>query len=1148
VKARVRGVAYGLTATVAIVLLAVLQFGTAYGGSSAASGPGTTTFGISGYLVASPNPNLAGEPPISQRGHVQVPGVPVRLLRGARAVQKVRTDLSGRFVFAPRAPGQYNVCWGGAGWVPRCVETTLERQHVHLLPTLIVPARAKGEKTVYGIVRFRDQSFPRTVEPLANVNAFAMVRPETPGGVLTAPAAYVNNDGEYVLPRVRVLPTATLRASIEKDQIRVAANLRVSGVSLARRITLKNRQPRRVLIEARALVGGGRLTAAPGEAVRLSAAASDPDRDRLRYRWILPGGSSVFSPGGTITYTMPSGGSRGDYVFTAVAFDGRGGYAKEEISISTSGVLFGGVVVGTDGPALADATVEVNGARATTDADGRFVLVAPEAPRFIVNIHRTGYAYASRTYDSGITGGRWEMTPATVTSVDPTGRFEVVDVPAPRGDCPGAIGDRDTNRDRRVRGCGSGFRISIPANALVDADGNPPTGRVRVQVSTIDLRAPDAMPGDSSARLASGAIERMESFGAGTVEIDVRGRDYNLRPGATAQVTIPLDPDRFAAGGAPATIPLLHYDESAGDWVEDGVANLVGDEYIGTVTHLSAINADIVRSDGACIRIESPLMPSSFALQATTFPRVPTLERVVTKTFANRSQRFHALYGLPPNAPVELKVFVEGTTTVVPLLVGGASTEIVTLGSGGQQTPPSPFQPVFPYQACKSVVELIPFRKPPETVDTFLAGFYNFPASNLTELNALDPDPRTGRATTIIEATERYYLTIDPLNLRAVRGAFLVTNGFLERKCVPDGFGERCQIVAVQDGNEVIVNYANAADLGFGRDMHCRKNGHDVACYVDNYGDRFTDNVADAQAATRNHHDEFPGIAPTFAVPGSGSSAHPGTLFPIQATVAMEYSRVENARGGGFQQAPGGGDLRIVKFYVYDGAGARINAANLDGYGARPIPALCMMCHGGTYPPAARAVDRGAPIWNIENANSADLGSAFIPFDLNSYELPKVQVPNVLRDLLADQQDDFKKLNLEIVAATNPPDATIEVLDQMYAGGTATNQITDFVVPGWRGTQVAPNQETTYRSVVAPSCRGCHMSQARSDIAFNTAEQMKIRRYTAGGLVFCSHQMPHAVETHNRFWLSSNPHQPLVIADFLTAANNGVSISALCPS
>ncbi len=1142
-KARVRGVAYGLTATAAFILLAILQFGTAYGGSSAASGPGTTTFGISGYLVASPNPNLTGEPPLSQRGHVQVPGVPVRLLRGARVVQTVRTDLSGRFVFAPRAPGQYNVCWGGSGWVPRCVETTLERQHVHLPPTLIVPTRVKGEKTVYGIVRFRDRSLPRAIEPLANVNAFAMVRPETAAGIPTARAAYVNNDGEYVLPLVRIRPTARLRASIEKDQRLIAANLRVGGASLARSITLKNRQPRRVQIEARALVGGGRLTAAPGEPVRLSAAASDPDRDRLRYRWILPGGPSVFSQGSTITQTMPSGGSPGDYVFTAVAFDGRGGYAKEEVTISTSGVLFGGVVVGTDGPELADATVEVNGARATTDADGRFVLVAPEAPLFIVNIHRTGYSYVSQIHDSGITGGRWEMTPATVTSVDPTGRFEAVDAQAPRGDCPGALGDRDTNRDRRVRGCGSGFRISIPANALVDADGNPPTGRVRVQVSTIDLRAPDAMPGDSSARLASGAIERMESFGAGTVEIDARGRDYNLRPGATAQVTIPLDPDRFAAGGAPATIPLLHYDESAGDWVEDGVANLVGDEYVGSVTHLSAINADIVRSDGACIRIESPLMPSSFVLQATIFPRVPTLERVVTKAFANRSQRFHALYGLPPNAPVELKVFVEGTTTVVPLLVGGASTDIVTLGSGGQQTPPSPFQPAFPYQACKSVVELIPFRKPPETVDTFLAGFYNFPASNLTELDPLDP---TQRANTIIEATERYYLTIDPRNLRANRMQFLVANGFLEKKCNSDFFNPRCQFILVQDGNEVIVNYANAADLGFGRDMHCRKSGPDVACYVDNYGDRFTDNVADAQAATRNHLDESPGIAPGTSI--TDSSARPGTLFPIQATVAMEYTRVENVRGGGFQQAPGGGDLRIVKFYVYDGSGTRINAANLDGYGARPIPALCMMCHGGTYPPAARAVDRGAPIWNIENANSADLGSAFIPFDLNSYELPKVQVLNVLRDLLADQQDDFKKLNLEIVAATNPPGATIEVLDHMYAGGTATNQITDFVVPGWRGTQVAPNQETTYRSVVAPSCRGCHMSQARSDIAFNTAEQMRVKRFLAGGLVFCSHQMPHAVETHNRFWLSSNPHQPLVIADFLAAANNGASISALCPS
>ena len=151
---------------------------------------------------------------------------------------------------------------------------------------------------------------------------------------------------------------------------------------------------------------------------------------------------------------------------------------------------------------------------------------------------------------------------------------------------------------------------------------------------------------------------------------------------------------------------------------------------------------------------------------------------------------------------------------------------------------------------------------------------------------------------------------------------------------------------------------------------------------------------------------------------------------------------------------------------------------------------------------------------------------------------------NTKFDLREDQEDDFKKLNLEIVAATNPPDATVEVLDEMYAGGV-THQITDFVVPGWRGTTSAANQEAMYRGVIAPSCRACHNSLA-SNITWNTAAQMEVKRFVTQHLVCRTHQMPHAVETHNSFWLSSTPHQPLVVRDFLTALNGGATLGSEC--
>ena len=75
--------------------------------------------------------------------------------------------------------------------------------------------------------------------------------------------------------------------------------------------------------------------------------------------------------------------------------------------------------------------------------------------------------------------------------------------------------------------------------------------------------------------------------------------------------------------------------------------------------------------------------------------------------------------------------------------------------------------------------------------------------------------------------------------------------------------------------------------------------------------------------------------------------------------------------------------------------------------------------------------------------------------------------------------------------ATNSPTPTVDVINRMYAGGSTT-QITNFVVTGWQAGQApnVANQETTYRSVVAPSCRSCHISQGPSTVNWDRASQL----------------------------------------------------------
>ena len=68
------------------------------------------------------------------------------------------------------------------------------------------------------------------------------------------------------------------------------------------------------------------------------------------------------------------------------------------------------------------------------------------------------------------------------------------------------------------------------------------------------------MPGDFSAVNSGGKPASMESYGAGSVEIGSGTERFNLKPGATATVTIPVDATQLAGKPSfPATnsVPVL---------------------------------------------------------------------------------------------------------------------------------------------------------------------------------------------------------------------------------------------------------------------------------------------------------------------------------------------------------------------------------------------------------------------------------------------------------------------------------------------------------------------------------------------------------------------------------------------------------------
>ena len=365
-----------------------------------------------------------------------------------------------------------------------------------------------------------------------------------------------------------------------------------------------------------------------------------------------------------------------------------------------------------------------------------------------------------------------------------------------------------------------------------------------------------------------------------------------------------------------------------------------------------------------------------------------------------------------------------------------------------------------------------------------------------------------------LATADGYYKGIDPNSLRVDLKGFFANNGF-----GPDGSG----------GTR--TSFINNNDLGFGRDAYCKQTGSNVACYVSNYG-----------GPDQN--------------PGNFIKAKDADKPTVKKTVAMEYSPIEG-------QDP---TIRVVKFYVYDGActaatlgcGAtnspRSPSANLDGAGEKFVPNLCTTCHGGGY---YFPVDPAAPTFAEVNNSSS-----FLPFDIASYRDgtagPKPSDPAFGLVNIRAQDTDFHTQN-KMVLATNPVQPIQDIISLFYPSGAA--KFNEDAIPcGWRAktTDTVCNgsfsggtgnvaTETLYRDVVAQACRSCHMAQ-RSDIAWDTYRKFANNHGTLdppgtsgsqiAGLVCNTGLMPHTNVTWSNFWRSNLPHRPDTLKSFSMAAAN----------
>ena len=145
----------------------------------------------------------------------------------------------------------------------------------------------------------------------------------------------------------------------------------------------------------------------------------------------------------------------------------------------------------------------------------------------------------------------------------------------------------NTNSDNSFLNNGTG--IEIPANS-VSASGTFKAAVVHLNPADPDFER--KVPGGDLIGMDGTNRERqLYSYGMLMVRLtDASGAEVNIASGKSATVRMKIPASQIA--GAPASIPLWHFDESTGKWMEEGSATKQGDSYVGNVTHFSSWNCD----------------------------------------------------------------------------------------------------------------------------------------------------------------------------------------------------------------------------------------------------------------------------------------------------------------------------------------------------------------------------------------------------------------------------------------------------------------------------------------------------------------------------------------------------------------------------
>ncbi len=246
-----------------------------------------------------------------------------------------------------------------------------------------------------------------------------------------------------------------------------------------------------------------------------------------------------------------------------------GGFEVKQVTASFSGLIVDASEKGLEGVA-----VTIGSNTTTTDENGVFFfknISVPNNKAYFV-AKKSGYFQGSRTILAQ--AGSTHQVRIKMLDNSPIGSFQ--------------------NSSGGTIILPEGGQLTFEPDDVAYPNGDTYSGQVNVAAKRIDPTTHNGqfeMPGDLRGVDSAGKEVTLASYGMMAVELtDNSGNLLQVAPDRTVDMSFEVPGSLVAS--APTEIPLWYFDETNGEWKEEGHATLSGNTYQGEVEHFTFWNCD----------------------------------------------------------------------------------------------------------------------------------------------------------------------------------------------------------------------------------------------------------------------------------------------------------------------------------------------------------------------------------------------------------------------------------------------------------------------------------------------------------------------------------------------------------------------------